>query len=260
MRTHHVAILLFCSLLSLNTPHCAFASIQAHYELNGNAIDSSGFGNNGTVVGATPTSDRFGTANGAYFFDGVDDYISIPESSAFDSSPFSISLWFRSASFPSEAGMLISKGQNNFEIHTAAVESTGASAMKFLPRFVAHGVPMDWHTPADAYSLDEWTHVVAVYDPGNAIHFYVNAIEVPLTGPSNLLDASDNLLNARLGARTDDTLYFHGDIDDVRIYNQVLTANDVERIFAAVPEPSSIVVFAVVGLLVTRMRNQAEGK
>jgi len=94
--------------------------LVAHYDLNGNAADSSGFGNDGSLVGVTSSADRFGAPNSAYYFDGVDDYINIPESSAFDSSAFSISLWFRAASLPVQAGMLISKGQNNFEIHTAA--------------------------------------------------------------------------------------------------------------------------------------------
>ena len=42
---------------------------------NGNAQDGSGNGNHGTVNGATLTTDRFGNQNGAYSFDGVDDYI-----------------------------------------------------------------------------------------------------------------------------------------------------------------------------------------
>ena len=38
------------------------------WELNGNANDLSGNGNHGSVVGAVPTADRFGNANGAYSF------------------------------------------------------------------------------------------------------------------------------------------------------------------------------------------------
>ena len=37
---------------------------------NGNANDESGLGNNGTVVGATLTNDRFGNFNGAYRYNG----------------------------------------------------------------------------------------------------------------------------------------------------------------------------------------------
>ena len=47
------------------------------WPFNGNANDESGNGNNGTVNGATLTADRFGVANKAYGFDGVDDFISV---------------------------------------------------------------------------------------------------------------------------------------------------------------------------------------
>jgi hypothetical protein len=44
--------------------------LVAHYPFNGNANDESGNGNNGTVNGATLTTDRFGNMNKAYSFDG----------------------------------------------------------------------------------------------------------------------------------------------------------------------------------------------
>lgn len=204
--------------------------LVARYDLNGNAADSSGYRNDGTVMGATPSPDRFGTPNSAYFFDGIDDYIRIPESTAFDSPAFSISLWFRSASFPAEAGMLISKGQNNFEIHTTQEEFIAPRAIKFLPRFVAHGVTMDWYAPANTNALHEWTHIVGVYNPGTEIRFYVNGVDMPLKGPSDLRNASDNLLDARLGMRSDNTLPFHGEIDDVRIYARVLSADEISQL------------------------------
>lgn len=243
-------------------PSVADASLDdglvARYDFSGSAADSSGKSNDGTVSGPILISDRFGNADSAYHFDGVDDFIQIPESDAFDSTAFSISLWFRAHAFPTEAGMLISKGQNNFEIHTGAVEFTGPSAMKFLPRFVALGVAMDWHTPAEVYEIDEWTHVVGVYDPGKEIRFYVDGVESALSGPANLLDAPDNLLNARLGMRTDNTLPFDGDIDDVRIYNRVLTPDEVGQLHS-LPEPSGIALCSVaaVCLGVLRMRRRA---
>jgi hypothetical protein len=41
------------------------------WPFNGNAKDSSGNGNNGTVNGAALTTDRFGIANNAYDFNGT---------------------------------------------------------------------------------------------------------------------------------------------------------------------------------------------
>lgn len=222
-----------CLILVIRDTQAALTDgLTAHYELNGNAADSSGGASHGTVKGATPSSDRFGTPNGAYFFDGIDDYILIPESAAFDSRAFTISLWFRSASFPREAGMLMSKGQNNFEIHTTQEEFIAPRALKFLPRFVAHGVAMDWNTAADMNALHKWTHVVGVYNPGTEISFYVDGVEATLSGPSELRDAPDNRLDARLGMRTDNSLPFHGEIDDVRIYDRPLPAEEISQLFS----------------------------
>ena len=44
--------------------------IAGWWPFNGNANDESGNGYNGTVNGATLTTDRFGNANSAYDFDG----------------------------------------------------------------------------------------------------------------------------------------------------------------------------------------------
>ncbi|MDZ4781899.1 MAG: LamG-like jellyroll fold domain-containing protein, partial [Planctomycetia bacterium] len=204
--------------------------LTARYDFSGDAADLSGFGNDGTVFGPVPTADRFGISDAAFLFDGDDDYIQLPEGSAFDSTDYSISLWFRAESTPAQAGMLISKGQNNFEIHTAG--DTGATAMTFLPRF---GSGQDWHTESDAYALHEWTHVVAVYRSAAEVRFYVNGTEAPLFGPNVAENAPDNLLNARLGMRTDNALAFHGAIDDVRIYSRALSMSEAAELFALVP-------------------------
>lgn len=45
---------------------------NAYYPFNGNANDASGNGHNGTVTGATLTTDKSGVANRAYSFDGND--------------------------------------------------------------------------------------------------------------------------------------------------------------------------------------------
>ena len=49
--------------------------LVGYWPFSGNANDESGVGNNGTVNGATLTSDRFGNANKAYNFDGLNDVI-----------------------------------------------------------------------------------------------------------------------------------------------------------------------------------------
>ena len=71
-------VYIFCISLIFNLSF--FAQIPtnglvAYYPFNGNANDASGNGYDGTVHGATLTTDRFGHANSAYSFDGISNYI-----------------------------------------------------------------------------------------------------------------------------------------------------------------------------------------
>lgn len=83
------------------------------YPFSGNALDVAGSNNNGTPQPfsgspATLSTDRFGNANSAYSFDGVDDYIST-STSMNGPQVFSISIWFKSGV---AGGKLIGFGSN----------------------------------------------------------------------------------------------------------------------------------------------------
>lgn len=54
------------------------SNIRAWYKLNGNADDSSSNGYDGTVSGATLTTDKWGNSNSAYDFGGSGDEITLP--------------------------------------------------------------------------------------------------------------------------------------------------------------------------------------
>jgi hypothetical protein len=54
------------------------------WPFNGNANDESGNGTDGVVTGATLTTDRFGSVNSAYNFNGTSDFISIPDNNSLD--------------------------------------------------------------------------------------------------------------------------------------------------------------------------------
>ena len=56
-----------------------YSGMVAYYPFNGNANDESGNGNNGTVNGASLTSDRFNNTNKAYAFNGTSNYINVPD-------------------------------------------------------------------------------------------------------------------------------------------------------------------------------------
>ena len=96
------------TLMLLLFAACAFAQNVPSYvpsnglvgwwPFNGNANDESGNGNNGTVNGATLTSDRFGNAGKAYSFDGVNDWINMPSGNSTSlniTSNYTVTFWFK---------------------------------------------------------------------------------------------------------------------------------------------------------------------
>ena len=72
------------------------SNLIAYYPFNGNANDESGYGNHGTVNGATLTSDRFGNTDSAYSFDGSNDIITVAHNEILNcSDELSISVWVK---------------------------------------------------------------------------------------------------------------------------------------------------------------------
>ena len=108
MKNLSLKLLFFCVVVFFFTTG-ANASLTdglvAHWALDGNAIDITGNLHDGTIVGATSTSDRFGNPDSAYAFDG-NDYISILDSPDFTlgSNPFTIAAWSQISAYSSDGG------------------------------------------------------------------------------------------------------------------------------------------------------------
>jgi len=71
--------------------------LVANYKMNGNALDSSGYNNNGIVSGSTLVNDRFEKSNSAYTFNG-NSYIEVlnnPEISFTETQSFTLGVWVK---------------------------------------------------------------------------------------------------------------------------------------------------------------------
>jgi hypothetical protein len=83
--------------------------LVAYYPFDGNANDESSNRHDGTVNGPTLTEDRFGNANSAYSFDGVNDFIEIANSDTLEIGyhDYTIAAWIKTA--PNNNGRIFSK-------------------------------------------------------------------------------------------------------------------------------------------------------
>jgi len=207
------------------------AAIAACYSLDANANDGSGNGNDGTLNGPVQVTNRFGTANSAYRFDGSNDYITIDDQ--FDSSIRSYSVWFRLTDFPSSLqDVFVSDGPNlNNGLTAIAVKSSGnVPQVQFLV-----GNNADLTLPIQLY---KWHHA-AITVNNTDVTFYLNGEE--FSGyTNNNFSSVDGLNKTVIGSARDATTYwFKGDIDDVKVFNRTLSATDVNKLVADFCDTSS---------------------
>jgi hypothetical protein len=206
--------------------------LVAHYPFNGNANDESGNGNNGTVNGATLTTDRFGNANKAYSFDG-NDWIEAPNSISLNSpalnKTLTISSWVKinewSGVIAQDWGIILSKS------------FAGNSTCEFFAAITRNGGIYGAGTYN--FSLNQWYHIVQTVERANNILLvksYVNGQFVGSTTDDNyLLGVSyftPQTNNLYIGADPIGyTEYCKGAIDDIRIYNRVLSESEISQLY-----------------------------
>jgi hypothetical protein len=198
------------------------------WPFNGNANDESGNGNNGTVIGATLTEDRFGNANAAYGFDGIDDLIEIGSAVGdFGISDFTISCWVHDTS-ESNSGVLVAKrgafGWGNFY----ELSWDNAPVMEICQE----NSPTNYNYYINEGSfLNSWNHVVMVRS-GQEVRLYLNCeliVAVPTANIQNIDNQDLLAFGGRYNTDFSPSLaeLFKGEIDDVGLWERALSDTEI---------------------------------
>jgi len=203
------------------TPTSLSYGLVAYYPFTGNANDSSGHGFNGTVNGPTLTTDRFGIQNSAYSFSS--NSIGVAHNPLLNlSNSFTISLWYYPTS-TNYAQDLVIKGPDSplytwwVRHHSTAWSDPNTNFAFRISQQVNQQV--GFPTP----SLNTWVHVTGIAD-GNSMKIYKNGLLISTITNVDFSSASTNTYDLTIG-----TLQypFIGKIDDIRIYNRVLTQQEI---------------------------------
>ena len=223
--------------------------LVAAYPFNGNADDWSGNGNNGVVNGATLTADRFGNPNSAYSFDGVDDYI-VSSTTFLPQASGTIALWYNQLGiFPTDQFV----GSRSTQGYQPGDFMFGTNPFSNEPGACYWGNAGSWHC-AEGHTVDEltfaitsdWHSVVWTWDTSNdEAFFYINDELVGTAGATLPIFGSLPLQVGRHTGAGAPPSYFHGNLDDVYIYDRALSASEVQTLFSSVPEPSTAVLLWV---------------
>ncbi|TDO83715.1 putative secreted protein (Por secretion system target) [Flavobacterium chryseum] len=205
--------------------------LVAYYPFNGNANDTSGNGANGTVSGASLTSDRFGNSNTAYSFNGVSSYIdavipNIPKNNA----ARTISGWFKTNdafSDPNKYDATIFNYGTLAKLQRLSLSIYQKGYLNLITGTTSSSD--DYYINNFDYSNNDWYFFTITYD-GTKLSIYVNGNYVDQKAVN--LNTVGNIF--RIGQRiSGDSVNegFKGTIDDVAIWNRVLTPEEISAMY-----------------------------
>lgn len=198
------------------------------WKLNGNAVDSSGQGHDGTVSGATPTVGQSGESNGAYSFSSTA-VQSINTNYNFPLDKLSVSMWVRwSGSSPQTMSSLISNTRDTGGPYSGFHLSV-SSSNSVVRGYLWSGTTTKKQVNGVALPVGGWAHVALTYDMQN-VTLYVNGVQVATSVYTEPLGTPTNNVFISRGGWTNN-YSFGGDIDDVRIYDYGLSADTVKAIY-----------------------------
>ncbi len=208
---------LICASLWLSLPASAQSSLTnglvAYYPFNGDANDASGFGNNPVTNTATLVPDRNGNPNSAYFFNGAQNIVfkNVPLTNVDN---WTVAAWLNLSALGQTVEAVTVGYDNGYTGNGYQLGVSGASAQCLLGGI--GGINSAYSFPAN-----EWHHMAIVRTNG-VIHIYVDGIITSGSSTNSPIPPTGFTIGSATGVR-----YFQGAIDEVRLYNRALSADEI---------------------------------
>lgn len=229
-------------------------NLVAYWKFTGNANDTSGNGHNGTLktgwVGSSAatavdggtlpvlTTDRYGNANSAYYFNNGA-YIEVPYSAELRPSSLTITVWIK-PDVTNAGNYIISLDRwNGYKFQ---IQSNNFPYLTISTDAGIHDVDDN----PGAVALSAWSQIAVTYTNG-AVNFYINGVLTKNVSEAGNPTPLTTLVNLAIGNEMPKTAYnftdssspqyfyganyFIGSLDDIRLYNTVLTAAQIHSIY-----------------------------
>ena len=206
----------------------------AHWKFDegsgGIAYDSVG-SNHGSISGAQWTT---GVIGGALEFDGVNDYVAL-QNNAVTTTEFTVAGWanqFGLGGGAESSNLIFCQNDDPGADNHSAVMLYADKYDNALAIIRGHIDPRQiLSSPRRSYN--EWHHYVMTVDSNDFI-FYIDGIEVDRAANNqvgNYVTSIDNIYIGRIHSNGEDKGFFNGSIDDVRIYDRALSAQEIEELY-----------------------------
>lgn len=189
--------------------------------LGGRVFDLSYNGQIGTLFGGvTWPIGQFGRVLN---FPGTDDWIDLAGLIPYSSSqPHSYIAWVRPTALNIYEWVLNNDAQDNNSGDSLVLRSTGTVGF-------FHKGGNQIINSVGTVAINLWSQIAVVLRSVTELDFYINGLFDSTVAPLDTWLADNN--NPRIGAWGNGAWDFHGDIDDVQVYNRALLASEIARLY-----------------------------
>ncbi len=224
-------------------------SLVAWYTFDGDILDHSSYGNNVSFNSATPATGKDGSPNSAYYFDGSSGYMVVPNSASLNGQHgITLAATVNVAGFyrgQYHSNRILQKGFQDqsdgvyflgFDDYLSG-DNTGSVADSLETFYGTYGdnqfnsIGVRDTSSADFIRKNRWYTIVYTVDTNKVGKLYINGE----------LKGTDYNANSDFSPNTDDLIigktlnpqypyWFHGVIDEIRIYNRAFDASEVGEI------------------------------
>ena len=210
--------------VTVDNPPVDTSGLVAAYgfeEPSGDAVtDASTQANAGTLTGATRTAaGRFGSA---LSFDGAGDWVTTPDANSLDlTTAMTLEAWVNPSAITGWRTAVLKEGTGGLSYGLYANSSSNR------PSANVHIGSSELDTRGTAQlALNTWSHLAATYDGAN-LRLYVNGTLVATRPTTGALALGSGPLRIGGNSFAGDE-FFTGLIDEVRVYQRVLTAGEIQ--------------------------------
>jgi len=220
-------------------PDSSGMGLVVWYPFNDTGGEYSGNGNPGaSVYDISSANGRNGDADGAYAFNGVSSYLRANNNSSMclSNTDFTINVWVKPSSYGGANGSVIigkrGVGPANGWVLSINNKSNSAALKPGLVSFIP-GSTDNYAIDTTALPLNRWSMITVMYNnAAQRCSIYLdgvlNSVTEHITAPAANTTA-DIYIGRDNVANTSESYFFNGSIDDLRVYNRVLTVSEIKK-------------------------------
>jgi len=210
-------------------------SLLVHYTFDGNVLDQSGNGYNG-ISNATLVQDQFGVPNAACEFNGVSNYVDLPNVAPLKPAlPLSFSLWVNFHDLDPTKTVIVTNNyaQNNHSGVWMNTSSSGRLAINYGSA-LGGNTSNNRRTKVGTTPLqtNTWYHIVAIVRGATDMDLYIDCLNDGGTYSGSSSAPIAYTSDAGSIGRKDNApppYHFDGVIDEFRYWNRALNQSDLSE-------------------------------